>query len=46
MALNNTQNLFTTLDGIESILNEPAGWAQIGAIIVAGIIAWLINLTQ
>lgn len=36
-------NLFTTLDGIETVLRHPEGWVQIGVIIVAGLAAWLVS---
>lgn len=43
MAEASTQNLFSTLEGITTILSEAAGWVQIGMIIIAGIGAWTVN---
>lgn len=43
MAETGTQNLFSTLEGIEAILSDPTGWVQIGVIIFAGICAWTAN---
>lgn len=45
MAAEKTQTILSTIDGITATFSQPEGWVQVGAILLAGIGAWLIKLS-